>query len=269
MIWNIRARTILDFHGVNINGVACGPDDNHWLTWTDDGQLKLWNASSHQVIAILKPSLTSINGAAFSPDKKLLFVWGIPAKIVVIDWTTRRETKSLNVQPNPADSIAIVKISADGKFLAGVGTRASEVKLWDLTLWREAADLKTTGTWITTLVLSPDSKLLALGDQNSTVSLWDVQSRTHLVTLRGHASSVSCVAFSPDSKTLATGSQDNTVKLWNCLAQQQVATFTGHPRGVSSVDFSPDGQILASASGESNARLWHAASFAETDAIKR
>jgi hypothetical protein len=82
--------------------------------------------------------------------------------------------------------------------------------------------------WVTSVVFSHDSKLLASGSSDKTVKVWDAATGSLQQTLKGHGSSVRSVAFSHDSKLLASGSGDGTIKVWDVATgslQQTIAIY--------------------------------------------
>ena len=68
---------------------------------------------------------------------------------------------------------------------------------------------------VTSVVMSPDGKLLAAGSLDTVVRIWDAATGTLLDKLKGHKDSVYSVAFSPDGKFLVSGSLDKTLKMWD------------------------------------------------------
>jgi WD40 repeat protein len=112
--------------------------------------------------------------------------------------------------------------------------------------------------YITSVVFSPDSKILASGSNDGTVRFWNVNTKKLLgKPLVGHSNSVKSVAFSPNGKILASGGEDDTVRLWDVKTRQLLGKpLVGHSNSVDSVAFSPDGKTLASGSSSSTVRLW-------------
>ncbi|MUG95741.1 hypothetical protein F7734_26655 [Scytonema sp. UIC 10036] len=148
-----------------------------------------------------------------------------------------------------------VAFSPDGKLLA-LGDTNGEIRLYQVSDWKQLLSCKGHTNWVVSLAFSPDGNTFASGSVDCTVKLWDVGSGQCLQTLQKHDDEVWSVAFSPDGNTLASGSDDCTVKLWSVHTGQVLKTFQGHTSWVCSVTFSPDGQKLASGSDDHTIRLW-------------
>ena len=110
-------------------------------------------------------------------------------------------------------------------------------------------------SWVTSMVFSPDGRLLAGVGYDGTVRLWDPATGQPAATLEGPGIGIHSVVFSPDGRLLVGGGIDGTVRLWDADTGQPAATLEGHTSRVTSVVFSPDGQLLAS-TGDRTVRLW-------------
>jgi WD40 repeat protein len=107
-----------------------------------------------------------------------------------------------------------------------------------------------TGT-VSTVVFSPDGKLLASGDSDGTIKLWDAATSVQLRSFKAHYGGVKSVLFSPDSKTLASGG-DHLIRLWDISTGAELRSFgEGNP-----VALSRDGKTLASKSEYYTIKLW-------------
>lgn len=111
--------------------------------------------------------------------------------------------------------------------------------------------------FVTSVVFSPDGKVLGSCSWDSTIKLWEVATGRELRTLSGHLNEVTSGAFSPDGKILASSAGDRTVRLWDVATGRVLRILTGHSsRLVHSVAFSPNGNELASGSEDRTIKIW-------------
>ncbi|MBE9201855.1 AAA-like domain-containing protein [Nodularia sp. LEGE 06071] len=93
---------------------------------------------------------------------------------------------------------------------------------------REINRLEGHGSWVNSVVFSPDGKTLASASRDHTIKLWHRDTGQLISTLEGHGELVISVVFSPDGKILASASWDNTIKLWHRDTGQLISTLEGH-----------------------------------------
>ena len=120
---------------------------------------------------------------------------------------------------------------------------------------------------VTSVVFSPDGKIIASGSSDNTLRLWSAENGQEIKSLTAHTNFVKSLAFSPDGKILASGSNDKTIKLWNVENGQELKTLSAHGDLVNSVIFSPDGKMLASGSSDKTIKLWNVVSGQEIKSL--
>ena len=127
---------------------------------------------------------------------------------------------------------------------------------------------------VTTVVFSPNGRMLAAGMEDNTITLWRVvdmqpnpelgnaehgEKSANLVSagvLRGHEGRIRSLDFAARGQLIASGSADGTVRIWNAEDKEQLSVLDDHDGGVTDVAFSADETKLISGSEGGTIRIW-------------
>jgi len=194
---------------------------------------------------------TPMRVSAWSPDGRYLAMGG-DDRVVIVYTVGSWELSKLFF--GHRGSILSLEFSPDGRYLAsGSGTDKVEmnnandensVKIWDVAISTQVAELRGHQDGVMEVKWSPDGKRLASASDDKTVRLWNTANWTLEAELRGHTLGVLCADFSPDGRMLVTGSRDYTVRLWDMGNLTQAAKWPA-PNCVRSVDWHPGGDLIA------------------------
>jgi WD40 repeat protein/tRNA A-37 threonylcarbamoyl transferase component Bud32 len=218
---------------------------------------RLYAAETGKLVAVLRDGKSSIEGAAFSPDGRLVVTVGGPSgtgeRCMVLWDVTGKRLRTLSTH---ADKIASsVAWSPDGRRLV------SGSWLWDADTGQPITHLTgLTGVpadaSLSRSLFSADGRRQAAPWSDNTIHVIDTETGKTLVIGTGHRMAILAAAFSRDGRRLVTASADETARVWDAATGTEIVTLTGHHRAVTGVAFSPDGGRVATASVDGTARIW-------------
>ncbi|HUG68926.1 MAG TPA: protein kinase [Pirellulaceae bacterium] len=270
-LFNREHRTLLG-HTSSIVGMGFSSDGKRFLSASDDGIVKIWEADTGKEIRSVHKSVletktaygirlsrVGVHRVAFSPDgNQAVSSSGKTLKVWNVD--TGRDIHTIE----PSELVECLCFSADGAQIAGGGGQMLNV--WDVATGNVVQTLQKQSGGITTVCFSSDGEWLASGSQDllspfakqGEINVWDAKNGNEHRVLRGHTGAVTSVAFSADGKRIVSGGSDTMVKLWNVETGEVLRELRGHKRGVTSVAFSPDGGRIVSGSWDKTIKVWDA-----------
>lgn len=241
--WDITigaAQNVVGSSG-SVVDVAFSPDGKVIVSGFADHTIKLWDAATGDLQKTLGSHENAVFAVLFSLDNKLIASRSCDA-INLWDAATGDLQNSLESD----DYFSAVTFSPDSKLIA-TGHKSGKIRLWDPT----TGDLKKTlaghmnkvgtltgldfmfDTGVTTVIFSPDGKLIASASEDRKIKLWDaktgdlqktldcnfesiVTAVSVLIKEEYHANTdIITVAFSSDSQQIAAVCDDQTIKVWN------------------------------------------------------
>lgn len=286
---------------INETGRICGlaiTRDGRLMAWGDGG-VHIAEAATGKEIRLLKeiPFSGEVGGVNFSPDGKMLVVYGLVGSRTQI-YAVDSGKKLLDFAGNQygasvfsPDSKSILVGTSKGVLCLNVATGAEKrtltteggdvfspvfspdgrklaaadevgkglIWVWSWPEGKLLHRLRCTDAIIREIAYSPDGKTLATaGDRGHGLRIWDLVSGKQRHHLPAHENHIHAVAFSPDGSLLASGGDNRCVSLWDMRSAKEPRLLTKNNRRFTAVTSTPDGKMLATAERDGSVVLWDA-----------
>lgn len=283
---SVKAHSIdLPGHRTDIRAMDVS-DDNKLLATASNGELKIWNIKTLNVLR----TFTLEGGYAlcckFLPGGTLVVV-GFKngdlelydlASSSLIDRVERAHENDLIVSNSKDDNgsaIWSMDLTPDGKALV-TGGNDKKVKFWNFKVSQEL--VAGTSTVISSLKLSlartlevtdevlcvrvsSDAKFLAISLLNNNVQVVFFDTLKLFLTLYGHKLPVLSIDISSDNKLIITSSADKNIKIWGLDFGDCHKSIFGHQDSIMNVRFLPDSHNFFSSGKDGMIKYWDGDKF--------
>ena len=236
--------------------VGFSPDGRTIVTGSDDGTLRLWAASSGELIETLGPFESTVVSCRISPDGRRLAALLLDGALQVWKFDTvsqRTHGEPEVVDPHRKgrclswsdDSQSLATGGYDGetvlyqamplavtKTLHDHEKTVRQVRFWEQ--GRSVLSVSNDGRSLRRLITSPGVGISEIQE--------DSEIHSHVVL--------------PDGDTIAFGLRSGVVSLRRLSTEEQVAVLVGHQERVRSLALSPDGKVLVSGDESGLLRFW-------------
>ena len=253
--WNRLSHANLHTFAGGAKGVSCvidSPDGRRLASGSKDGTIRIWDATSGQVLLTLNGHKDGVKSVAFSADGKQLATGSDDKSVKLWDLDTGKEIFAFK---DNLDAVRSVAFSPDNLLLASASKNG--IRVWNLAKGIAPISGKKNSDQ-TSVAFSPDGKHLASGGSNGEIILWNPRTGQSTSTFEGHPRGVAQVVFSPDGKLLASAGMDKMVRLWDLASGREKVALKGHSDAINGVAFLRDGSELASVGNDGNIMIWDA-----------
>jgi len=227
--------------------------DLRFMATGGQGGAFVWDFQTAALVKRLKGDW-SVTALAFSPHSKFLAV-ASRGKIVAWDLATLEPVREF---AGHRGEISRIQFSPDGQQLISASADNS-VRVWSVETGDELHSVRTPGSPITDVAISPDGRMLATADTflTNNVKIWDLATETQLRALpKTNWTAQQCV-FLPDGGLVTTG-PDRSVLLWNPDSAELVRSFPGITGATTLVMalWAPNENTLAATCTDGSVYLW-------------
>lgn len=240
-----KGHSTLRGHEDIVTNAIYSPDGLFIFTSSEDDTVKMWNASTNNLVKTFKGHKGGIHALAINGDGALIATEAADntGRIWKVSDGSFFELQDLT------GPLAALAFSPNGKLLVTEATNEKQKagaapRLWDTATGKLVKTLNGHTDSVSALAFSPDGQQLVTASWDCTARIWDVSSGRQLKVLEGHTAPLTSVAFSPNEKLIVTGSYDGTARTWDAVSGKLLKTLKGHAGAVQSVAFNPEGNII-------------------------
>lgn len=282
-IHSVKQHTIdLLGHRTDIRAMDLSSDDK-LLATASNGDLKIWNIKSNNVIR----SFVLDGGYAlcckFLPGGTLIAV-GFKngdlelydlASSALVDRVERAHDSGSGKDSDDGSAIWSLDLTPDGKTLVTGGNDKS-VKFWNFKVEQELVAGSSTvisklkfvhnqtlelNEDVLCVRISPDAKYLAISLLNNNVQVVFFDSLKLFLTLYGHKLPVLSIDISFDCKLIITSSADKNIKIWGLDFGDCHKSIFGHQDSIMNVKFIPESHHFFSSGKDGLIKYWDGDKF--------
>ena len=235
-----------------IVSVALSPNGQYVAGGTNNGEIRLWQATDGQLLLAFKGHIKLTWSLAFNPASTHLVSGGYDGLVKVWEVSSGQ---CVSILQGHTKWVEWVAVHPAGRLLATCSDDRS-IRLWDLSTSRCIKIWPEQHQEVWSVAFSPDGRWLSSSYGDGVVKIWDHASGQCLWSVAAHhGSAVTCLAFSPDSQLLCSGGEDATIMVWQASNGDHLGTLSGHTDAVQCLGFNAQG-VLASGSFDRTVKLW-------------
>lgn len=247
-------------HSGTVHCARFSPDGKYLISsgYEQQPRIRVWDASSHQLLQELEGHESVIAAVAVHPDGKRIASAGYDGSLR--EWIVPKGTCSrIEKQAHPS-RINCVAYSPDGARMA-TGGDDGVVRLWNADTLSQIHEFHGGQRRIPSLSFSPDGKSLASCDwQGGAIRVHDLETFQTRYFREANGSGARVVCFSPDGQRLASAGDDRSISIWDAATGALLRSWEAHTFDIFAMTFHPSGRMLASAGRGSQIRLWDTSS---------
>lgn len=177
------------------------------------GEVLLWEVTTGKLTARIQGMPERIASLAWHGNT-LAVAGGSPGRsgeVWLVDAASRKAVKRVVAT---SDTVQVVTISQDGRWLAAGGTD-NTIRLLAMPDGKTVWEAEAHADWIMALAFSPDGKHLITGSRDRSARIFDVAKGEAVATHDGHSAAVLSLTFLEGGKQVLSGDAAGEIRRWN------------------------------------------------------
>lgn len=277
-----------------ITAVAVVPGGGQVATAGDDHLVRIWSASTGELLHKMVGHADWVRCLAFSLDGQTLVSAGDDRQIIFWDTASGEKLHVLPAHPHvvyslaynhdgtqlatagfestvriydahslqlvrelegPESDLRSVAYSPDGARLAVAG-RGGEVRVWRLADGNVELNIPANGLGrLRSLAWLPDGEKLITAGENRLISVWDAHTGAAVHRIACPSGKLLSMTVCGED-LVATGGSDNVIRVWNWRDEREADQLVGHTGSVAALAFDEASGTIISGSFDTTVRVW-------------
>lgn len=233
-----------------------GQHEEHVISSSGMGQLRVWDAGTGHSRLILKAHTSGVNDLAIEGKSRILI--------------TASSDKSLKVwnindlfEPSPfighKEAVTSVKISPDGRLVVSVSGDGI-VRVWNIAEPKKLTEWLAHDDQISDIALTADGKKLLTSSWDKRLRLWDVETGRRIRSWEHNPLALSHVTITQDQKEIVYAYTNGEIGIVSLVSNDRPFSFLPHRVQLSALLVSPDGKKIIAAYADQTILKWDRAS---------
>jgi WD40 repeat protein/basic membrane lipoprotein Med (substrate-binding protein (PBP1-ABC) superfamily)/DNA-binding SARP family transcriptional activator len=252
-----RLEMVIEAHPGGVREFAYSPDGKRLASVGKDRILKVWDASSGQLLDSRRSTNVESTCVAFSPDGKYIATadHDMTAKI----WDSRTLAQITTLEGHDEGLLTLTFSPDGGRLVTSTSNMWEGLFVWDIASGQKIDEFYVNNLQVPEAIsFSPDGKWVAAANTYGQIHLWDTITYEEIRSLGSGESPMLSLAISPDGSRLAASDSNGKVTIWSSSSWEELLSFSAHADWMLDIEFSPDGSLLATSSLDGKAKIWDA-----------
>jgi WD40 repeat protein len=244
----------LQGHTGSVTGCAISPTGDYVVSTSEDGTLKVWDASTGQQRLTLRGHIGPVTGCAINSTGDVIVSASRDNTLKVWDAHTGEERLTLGGHTGPVNGCAVSPI---GDVIVSASSDKT-LKVWDMHTGTQRLTLQGHIRPVLSCAINPAGDMIVSAAAEHTLKVWDAHTGEERLTLRGHGGYVWSCTVSPVGDVIVSASDDGGLKVWDAHSGEERLTLQDETGPVQGCAVSPEGDIIVSASCSGTLKVWDA-----------
>ena len=212
-------------HGGAVTVVAFDTHGEFFLTAGKDGLVNVWDLVTGSLVESVKPQLSWVNEACFSPDG--LFCAAAFSRRAALFREEPGRADSSQIVLEHGNRVNHVNFDASNRFLA-TSSRDNTARIWDVENGEAITEPLMHEGWVLRSWFTEDSERLLTQTAGNIFRLWDVETGVQLFPHFKHDQELKEISISQNGEHLTLIGGDGGVSEWRFREKEQQAKVLSH-----------------------------------------